>query len=300
MNIVLPRVALFVLSILSFCTMIFAAEEAERERVEAASLDQFDVRNVEGWSIYVRKQSFVEHEEEMAEVMDHLQSQLYQVRLAMPAAPVAIMQERVPIWIEYDAGLGTAFHPSVNWVLDRGHRTPSGLRSTVGLSTAMGGWFGRHMRNMQAAGKMVAWGVVVGTQANGRVLGWSPTRMPFRYAPVAADLGKMMRGLDTLIRVLLKAGARRVILNAWDDIVFSRERDLAQLPRVVNDPRFLTVASSHPQGGNALGRVLDEQFRVKGYENLHVADASVFPGSVQVNPQMTVMAMARYAGERME
>lgn len=167
----------------------------------------------------------------------------------------------------------------------------------VGLSTAMGGWFGRHMRNMQAAGKMVAFGVVVGTQANGRVLDWSLARMPFRYEPVEADLQKMRRGLDTLLRLLLRAGARKVILNTWDEVVFARESDVDRhLGRVLSN---LTVASSHPQGGNALGTVLDEHFRVRGYGNLHVADASVFPGSVQVNPQMTVMALARYAGERM-
>jgi choline dehydrogenase-like flavoprotein len=170
----------------------------------------------------------------------------------------------------------------------------------VGLSTAMGGWFGQHMLNMQAAGRMVAYGVVVGTEDNGRVLPWSLSGASFDFSPIKRDLTKMMRGMDTLIRMLLKAGARRVIVNTWDNLVFTRERDLTQLPRVVEDPRFLTVASSHPQGGNALGKLLDERFRVRGYENLHVADASVFPSSVQVNPQMTVMALARYAGERME
>jgi choline dehydrogenase-like flavoprotein len=45
---------------------------------------------------------------------------------------------------------------------------------------------------------------------------------------------------------------------------------------------------------------VDESFRVHGYDNLYVCDASVFPGSVQVNPQMTVMSLARYAATRIE
>jgi choline dehydrogenase-like flavoprotein len=32
--------------------------------------------------------------------------------------------------------------------------------------------------------------------------------------------------------------------------------------------------------------------------NLWLCDASVFPSSVTVNPQLTVMAMAQYAAER--
>ena len=36
---------------------------------------------------------------------------------------------------------------------------------------------------------------------------------------------------------------------------------------------------------------------VHGYERLYIADASLFPGSIGVNPMMTVIAMAsRVAG----
>jgi choline dehydrogenase-like flavoprotein len=37
---------------------------------------------------------------------------------------------------------------------------------------------------------------------------------------------------------------------------------------------------------------------VRGFENLYVCDASVFPTSVHVNPQLTVMGMAQYAAGR--
>ena len=44
----------------------------------------------------------------------------------------------------------------------------------------------------------------------------------------------------------------------------------------------------------ALG-VVDPDFKVYGYDNLFVCDASVFPSSIGVNPQLTVMALAHYA-----
>jgi choline dehydrogenase-like flavoprotein len=42
---------------------------------------------------------------------------------------------------------------------------------------------------------------------------------------------------------------------------------------------------------------VDEHFRVNGFENLFVCDASVFPSPITVNPQLTVMALARYAAD---
>jgi choline dehydrogenase-like flavoprotein len=40
---------------------------------------------------------------------------------------------------------------------------------------------------------------------------------------------------------------------------------------------------------------VDESFRVHGFDNLFVCDASVFPTAITVNPQLTVMALANYA-----
>ena len=48
---------------------------------------------------------------------------------------------------------------------------------------------------------------------------------------------------------------------------------------------------------NPLKGVVDPSFRVYGTLNVHVCDASVFPSSITVNPQLTVMALAAYAAD---
>jgi choline dehydrogenase-like flavoprotein len=67
------------------------------------------------------------------------------------------------------------------------------------------------------------------------------------------------------------------------------------------------INTAHPQGGNLMAgdgsphcdkRVVDGSFRVAGFDNLYVADASVFPTSVTVNPQWTIMAMSSLAASR--
>jgi choline dehydrogenase-like flavoprotein len=174
----------------------------------------------------------------------------------------------------------------------------------VGLATAMAGWFGDHYRNMQRAGHLVAYGMVVGTSATGSV-GLSPLTgdSTFRFHPPSADMTRLGHGLEALAGVLFEAGARRVLLNTWDDGTLIAPLDPARIRALARNPEFITLASSHPQGGNAINTssargVVDPHFRVHGYENLYVTDASVFPGSVQVNPQMTVMSLARYAASQ--
>ena len=41
--------------------------------------------------------------------------------------------------------------------------------------------------------------------------------------------------------------------------------------------------------------VVDLEFRVHGYENLFVADTSIFPTNIRANCQATAMAVSYYA-----
>ncbi|WP_457663366.1 GMC oxidoreductase [Streptomyces europaeiscabiei] len=48
----------------------------------------------------------------------------------------------------------------------------------------------------------------------------------------------------------------------------------------------------HPLGGCVLGRATDNYGRVKGYSKLYVTDGSLVPGSIGVNPFVTITALA--------
>jgi hypothetical protein len=107
------------------------AGEPKTEPISPASTDMFEIRNIEGWAVYIKKQDLKDHPVEMIDAIDHLQNQLYQVRLTVPAPAVAIMQQQVPVWMEYDTEPGMSFHPSYKWLLERGYPSPEGLTSLI-------------------------------------------------------------------------------------------------------------------------------------------------------------------------
>jgi choline dehydrogenase-like flavoprotein len=162
---------------------------------------------------------------------------------------------------------------------------------------AMPGWFGDHFRNMRRYRHMACAGVLVGTTTPGRV---KPSRNgpQIEYEISAADRATMVDGLQVAGRIWLEARAERVMpaTFAWQE--YRNPAALEALPRRIKEPGDLLMTSAHPQGGNALGDVVDEDFRVRGFKNLYLCDASVFPSSVHVNPQLTVMALAHYAAGR--
>jgi choline dehydrogenase-like flavoprotein len=93
------------------------------------------------------------------------------------------------------------------------------------------------------------------------------------------------------------------MINTWMYDVFKEPKELEKIDKIVLDPTYITLGTGHPQGGNAMSKdpkhgVVDPDFRVHGYKNLYVCDASVFPGSLTVNPQQTVMSLAHYAASR--
>jgi choline dehydrogenase-like flavoprotein len=158
---------------------------------------------------------------------------------------------------------------------------------------AMPGWFDRHFENMLRYRHMACAGVLVGTTSPGRVKAGQ-----IEYTPSPEDRASVVEGTQVAGRIWLEAGAERVMpaTFAWQE--YRHPDELAQIPKRILESGDLLLTSAHPQGGNALGDVVDEDFRVRGWPNLYVCDASVFPSSVHVNPQLTVMGMAQYAARR--
>lgn len=70
----------------------------------------------------------------------------------------------------------------------------------------------------------------------------------------------------------------------------------AGVPLIIPSPSASRVA--HPLGGVPLGLATDDFGRLRGYQRLYVMDGSLIPGSCQVNPSLTITALAERNMER--
>jgi choline dehydrogenase-like flavoprotein len=187
--------------------------------------------------------------------------------------------------------------PGRGWVFETWWNPP------VAQALNMPGWFEQHFQNMRRYPYLMAVGALVGTEGNGRVSRALTGGPDVDYEPTLADRRKLADALIELGRILFAGGARRVMLNSWNYYEYRSPHSLAEITRILADPEEMLLGTGHPQGGNAISQdprwgVVGPDFRVHGYENLFVCDASVIPSSLTVNPQLTVMSLAQLASAR--
>jgi choline dehydrogenase-like flavoprotein len=180
----------------------------------------------------------------------------------------------------------------------------SWFNPVVSQALNMPGWLDDHRRNMGRFRHLTAAGVLVGTTKTGRLRNALTGGVDIDYTPAKDDVKTLIKALKLLCRIYLAAGARRVMPSTFRFHEFTDQTQVDELDHYVEHSSYLSIGTGHPQGGNALSEdkgkgVVDPSFRVHGFENLYVCDASVFPTATTVNPQLTVMALAEYAAAGM-
>jgi hypothetical protein len=98
--------------------------------------DRFEIRNVEGWTVYIRRDAAKQDPAQTARTLEHLRWELYQIALGVPAAAVINMQEKNAIWMEYKEEVDLSYHPERSWLINRGYTLPRDPASFMSLSIA--------------------------------------------------------------------------------------------------------------------------------------------------------------------
>lgn len=124
----------------------------------------------------------------------------------------------------------------------------------------------------------------------------------YRFPPAVAR--GLARGAATSAKILLAAGAQRVHMPVGRTTV--GVQDAASLDSIAEreglKPGTVPVSAAHLQGGCAMGRtaedsVTDSYGRVHGVPWLYVGDSSLFPDALEINPYLTIMALADRVAE---
>jgi choline dehydrogenase-like flavoprotein len=124
----------------------------------------------------------------------------------------------------------------------------------------------------------------------------------YRFTP--AVVASLVAGTRASARIFFGAGARRVHAPSADPPVIERE-EAAGIERIQAAhflPGTTSVSAAHLMGGCGMGSngsdsVTDAWGRVHGMPWLRVADSSLFPDALQINPYLTVMALAGRTAE---
>ncbi|MDA4117246.1 MAG: GMC oxidoreductase, partial [Thaumarchaeota archaeon] len=149
-------------------------------------------------------------------------------------------------------------------------------------------------------------GSLLQDESVGTVVLGGPLGALLDYELSAGDSRMMIEGMKSAARALFAAGATRVITSHRRPTILYGDDDLGLIDVRGVTPEAIGLGSAHPQGGNRMsgpgmerGSVVDSHSKAHGFENLFVCDASIFPTSLGVNPQLTVMALATRLGEHL-
>ncbi len=172
-----------------------------------------------------------------------------------------------------------------------------------------------HREWMESYDRLAMCATTIGSPMHGTI---DPDRdVHYKLSDSEHDLN--VRALASIVRIYLAAGAREVGLSGVrqghkgaglgvgvqlhaSELEGATEKQIYdELRQVITEPEHLMLSSAHPQGGLRMSKhpekgAVDEDFRLRGAENVFVSDASLFPTTIVVNPQWTIAALGWLAG----
>ena len=128
------------------------------------------------------------------------------------------------------------------------------------------------------------------------------------YSFTEPVIQSMVRATRAAARIFFGAGAVRIHAPTAQPHILERAESDHIDTRITAEhfmPGTTTVSAAHLMGGCAMGgssnvSVCDAWGRVHGVPWLRVADSSLFPDSLEINPYLTIMALADRVAEAVE
>ncbi len=165
------------------------------------------------------------------------------------------------------------------------------------LASGLPGLGAAHAARMRQYNHMITAAALIEDTGEGRVrLG--PDREPIMSFKLSAqDMETVHKGVAMTARILFEAGAREVLLPFAHLPKIDSADELELVEKLERDPGATELMTVHIMGSARMSTqpgagVTDAYGRVHGVEGLAVADASLFPSSVGVNPQESIVALA--------
>jgi choline dehydrogenase-like flavoprotein len=149
---------------------------------------------------------------------------------------------------------------------------------------------------------LAMWVHAIRAETVGRVRAAPFGRFRVSYTLGRRDMERVRLGVHTVARLHVAAGAKKVMPGIYGLPGVLDADSIDIILQASLDPRAYIGVLSHLFGGATMGAdpqtsVCDPRGRVRGVEGLAVCDASIIPSTLGVNPQHTIMALARCVAE---
>lgn len=153
-----------------------------------------------------------------------------------------------------------------------------------------------HQERLLGFGQVASAGVHLSDRSSGRVEIGGDGSLRISYRLRRDDADKLAFGIARAAELFYAAGAREVYPQVSGIGVISRDR-IADLETSPPRRSALRLEAFHPMGTARMDAdprrgVVGADGAVHGLERLYVADASLMPSSIGVNPMITVIALA--------
>ncbi len=149
------------------------------------------------------------------------------------------------------------------------------------------------------------WALAIKAEARGRVKPQGRGNVRVRYCPTDGDALKYQAGMKRLCDIAFAAGATRVFPGVYGvPSVLTEPAQTAlvtekKLPVTAFSTLMTHLMSACSMGSDDRTAAVGLDFQVYGAPGITVADSGLFPSNLGVNPQHTIMALAREAAQRL-
>lgn len=202
----------------------------------------------------------------------------------------ALLGVHIDEWLHPDRG---------GFILEAGGAGPAEI--SLFVDPGLGADYDRFMKEAKHYSAMVT---LIHDHNVGRVMLDADGIKRIEYDLAGTDFPAMKAALKAAARIYFAAGAEQVFLPTVTRMVISRVEDVdAMIDSIPNEPHALRLVSYHPQGTARMGAnpatsVVGPDGETHEVRRLFVADASLFPTSMIVNPQLSVYGLAGYIADR--
>lgn len=213
------------------------------------------------------------------------------------SAVFGICDEEINLW--RGATQGAYFHhPDLPGVLPHGFTAPPEV-----CLMALGMIGPRLEEGLAMLPYLTGMVVMVSDKGLGKVRAHSDGRADVTYHFAEDDVARIKKGMVVTADVMLAGGAKKIFVpvHGVDWATSSRELGESLADKTIRD---FTLYASHPMSTCRMGldpetSVIGPDGRAHRLPGLAIADASVFPTSLGVNPQLTTMVVATQIGRQL-